>query len=163
MMAATIYTPGPTANTLLVERSFDAPVEQVWQAWTDSALLAEWWAPKPFKAITQAMDFKEGGSWLYYMLGTDGSKFWCRADFHIIEKLQRFTATSSFCDEEGNTTGELPDMHWESMFMASGTGTTVNVLMTYNTKEDMEKIIGMGFKEGFEMAHTNLDELLKAK
>lgn len=159
-MAETIYTPDLTANTLLIQRSFDAPVEKVWQAWTDSEILAQWWAPKPFKAITKTMDFKAGGLWLYYMLGTDGSKFWCRVDFFIIEKLSRFTATSSFCDEEGNKTGELPDMHWESIFTASGTGTKVNVVMTYNSKEDMERIISMGFKEGFAMAHSNLDELL---
>ncbi|MEI9910499.1 MAG: hypothetical protein WDO71_13020 [Bacteroidota bacterium] len=54
-------------------------------------------------------------------------------------------------------------MHWENIFTATGAGTKVNVIITFASKEDMEKIVSMGFKEGFAMAHNNLDELLKTK
>lgn len=160
-MKQTIFTPDFTGNKLLVEREFDAGLEHVWQAWTDSTLLAEWWAPHPFKAITKQMDFKEGGQWHYYMLGPDGSKFWCLVNYLLIEPLKRFIAEDSFCDEERNKNDELPGMHWENIFTSTGTGTKVNVVVTFTSKEDMEKIISMGFKEGFSAAHNNLDELLK--
>lgn len=52
-----------------VTRYFDASLELVWRTWTESELLEQWWAPHPFKAITKHMDFREGGYWLYYMLG----------------------------------------------------------------------------------------------
>lgn len=162
-MAETIFTPDLTTNTLLVERSFDAPVEQVWKAWTDSEILAKWWAPKPFKAITKTMDFREGGFWHYYMLGPDGSKFWCMLNYIQIDPLKMFIAKDTFCDEEGNRNSDLPNMHWKYAFTAIAGGTKVTTLVTYDSKEDMEKIISMGFKEGFAMAHNNLDELLKAK
>ena len=152
----------PASETrMLVEREFDAPVEQVWQAWTDSEVLAEWWAPHPFKAITKSMDFREGGRWHYYMLGPDGSKFWCMLNYLKIEVLKMFTAEDTFCDEEGNKTGELPGMHWVNTFTSTSTGTKVNVVVSFASKEDLEKITSMGFKEGFSMAHNNLDELLK--
>ena len=162
-MNQAIYTPDLTGNRILVEREFDAGIELVWRAWTDPELLTEWWAPKPFKAIIKHMDFREGGHCHYYMLGPDGSKFWCMADYITIKNQRSFTARDYFCDEEKNINAELPGMHWEVMFSPTVTGTKVNVIITYASKEDMEKIISMGFKEGFSMAHDNLDELLKNK
>ena len=156
-----MYTPDLTANKLLVEREFDAGIEQVWQAWTDSAILEEWWAPLPFKAVTKKMDFKEGGQWHYYMLGPDGSKFWCMLIYLFIDPMKRFTTEDYFCDEEGNNNGELPGMHWENIFTPTSTGTIVKVIVTYKNKEDMEKIMSMGFKEGFSAAHNNLDDYLE--
>lgn len=160
-MQETTYTTDFAAHTMQIERAFDAPVEQVWQAWTDSEILAQWWAPKPFKAIIKTMNFREGGFCHYYMLGPDGSKFWCMLHYLQIEHLKMFTAEDSFRDEAGNKNNELPGMHWENVFTSTATGTRVNITVTYASKEDMEKIISMGFKEGFSMAHTNLDELLQ--
>ncbi len=160
-MRQTTYTNDPDNNKILVEREFDGTLEQVWRAWTDADILAEWWAPLPFKAITKTMDFREGGYWLYYMLGPDGSKFWCRVDYLIIELLKRFTLQDTFCDEEGMKSGDLPGMHCENVFTTTATGTKVTVTVSFESQEDMQKIISMGFKEGFSAAHENLDKLLK--
>ena len=51
--------------------------------------------------------------------------------------------------------------HWENVFTPTDSGTKVNVIITYGSKEDMEKIISLGFKEGFSAANQNLDELFK--
>lgn len=80
----TIFSKDVANKKLTVVREFDAPLEKVWKAWTESELLDQWWAPKPWKAITQSMDFREGGKWLYYMLGPDGSRHYCRADYKTI-------------------------------------------------------------------------------
>jgi len=160
-MSKTTYTENTTNNTMLVEREFAGTVEQVWHAWTDSELLAEWWAPQPFKAVTKTMDFKAGGHWHYYMLGPDGSKFWCMLRYLQIEPLKWFTGEDEFADEAGNKNNDLPGMHWKNTFTSTDTGTKVNILVTFASKEDMQKITEMGFKEGFAMAHDNLDNLLK--
>ena len=159
-MNKTIFTEDLSSNTMLVEREFKASIEQVWQAWADSEILKEWWAPLPFKAVTKTMNFSEGGHWHYYMLGPDGSKFWCMLNYLQIDNLKWFTAEDTFADEEGNKNTELPGMHWKNTFTKIGTGTKVNVIVTFASKEDLQKIISMGFKEGFAMAHDNLDELL---
>ena len=160
-MSKTKYTENTSDNTMLVEREFNGTVEQVWRAWTESDLLAEWWAPEPFKAITKTMDFREGGHWHYYMLGPDGSKFWCMLHYLQIKNLEWFTGKDSFADENGNDNTDLPGMHWKNTFTSGGAGTIVTVLVTFSSKEDMQKITEMGFKEGFAMAHDNLDKLLK--
>ena len=159
-MRETIYTSDLTSNKMLVEREFDGSLALLWKAWTDPDMLAEWWAPHPFKAVTKTMDFREGGYWHYYMLGPDGSKFWCKVNYFIIELLKRFTGDDLFCDEEGNPNTDLPGMNWDVVFKSTPAGTKVNVTITFASREDLEKIVSMGFKEGFSAAHTNLDALL---
>ena len=70
----TIYTKDLENKKIKVTREFDAPVEKVWRAWTEKELLDQWWAPRPWKAVTQSMNFSNGGTWLYYMEGPDGSR-----------------------------------------------------------------------------------------
>ena len=107
------------------------------------------------------MDFREGGTWFYYMLGPDGTKQYCRADFKKIVSNKSYIGDDAFCDENGNINNDLPVMHWIVEFSKAGDGTKVEVELTFNSKADMDKIIEMGFKDGFSSAHTNLDELLE--
>jgi uncharacterized protein YndB with AHSA1/START domain len=162
MMATkeTIYSKDLDNKKIRVVREFNAPVEIVWKAWTVSELLDQWWAPKPWKANTQSMDFREGGKWLYYMEGPDGSRHYCRADYESIVPNKSYTGLDAFCDENGVINTEFPRMHWKVVFSPFDTGTKVDVEITFASVEDLEKIVEMGFKEGFAMAHGNLDELL---
>src|SRR5580765_6287706 len=80
-----------------INREFDAPVELVWKAWTQSELLDQWWAPRPWAAKTKSMQFREGGSWLYLMMGPDGNGMWNIVEFTAIQKQKSFQATASFC------------------------------------------------------------------
>lgn len=156
----TIYTKDLDNKKIHVVREFDAPVEKVWKAWTESELLDQWWAPKPWHARTQSMDFKNGGSWFYYMEGPDGTRHYCRADYSNIVPEKSFSGLDAFCDEKGNINEELPRTNWKTEFFPSGAGTRVQIELTYNSVADLERIIEMGFKEGFAAAHRNLDELL---
>ena len=156
----TIFTKDLTNKKIKVVREFDAPLEQVWKAWTESELLDQWWAPKPWKAVTLSMNFQNGGTWLYYMEGPDGSRHYCRADYTSIVTNKRYDGLDAFCDEKGNINSEFPRMNWKVAFSNSDSATKVEVEITFDSVESLEKIIEMGFKEGFAAAHTNLDELL---
>jgi uncharacterized protein YndB with AHSA1/START domain len=144
-----------------VVREFAAPLEDVWAAWTDASLLDQWWAPKPWKAITKSMDFREGGYWLYCMTGPNGEQSWDRVDFITIESQKLFIVENYFCDETGNKNSAMPSMHWRNRFYKSQEGTKVEVEITFAEKSDLEKIIEMGFEAGFTAALENLDELLE--
>lgn len=156
----TLISKDAANKKLKVVREFDAPVEKVWKAWTETELLDQWWAPRPWKANTQSMDFREGGTWQYYMEGPDGSRHYCRADYETIVPNKSFVGLDAFCDENGKINDDFPRMHWKCVFSKSDSGTKVDVEITFATEADMEKIIEMGFKEGFTAAHGNLDELL---
>lgn len=146
---------------LTVLREFDAPVELVWRAWTESLLLDQWWAPRPWKAITKSFSFWNGGSWLYAMTGPDGTAVWCLVEFSGINQGKSFQAKSSFCDENGKINPEFPVMYWKNVFKGMGSETLVEVEISFTAEADMEKIIAMGFEAGFTMGLGNLDELLK--
>lgn len=160
MKETTITQSNP--KQLTVVRDFDAPVEQVWRAWTELALLDLWWAPKPWKAATKSMDFREGGTWLYAMEGPEGEEHWSKADFETIIAGKRYTGMDAFCDESGNVNPDMPRTQWDVSFSPTNGGTRVTVVMTFASEEDLNKTIEMGFKEGFTAAHGNLDELLAA-
>lgn len=159
----TIITKDLPNKKLKVVREFEASVEEVWKAWTEQELLDQWWAPKPWKAKTKKMDFSEGGVWLYSMVGPDGTEIYCRVDFRTIASQKSFTFVDTFCDENGNPTTEFPSMQWKNEFTAIAGGTRVEVEISFSSEADLEKIIELGFKEGFTAAHGNLDELLEKK
>jgi uncharacterized protein YndB with AHSA1/START domain len=156
----TVFTKDETNKKIKVTREFDAPVERVWKSWTNREMLDQWWAPKPWKANTTSMDFREGGTWLYYMQGPEGERHYAKVVYETIASNKSFSGTDGFCDENGKVIEGMPSMHWKCVFSKSGAGTKVDVDITFPSAEDMEKILEMGVQEGFAMAHNNLDELL---
>ena len=163
-MEKTNYTVNNETKTLVAERTFDASLPLVWQAWTDSAILELWWAPKPWKAITKTMNFTPGGKWHYAMVGPQGEKHWSMVEYKEIVPSQYFMQQNYFSDEQGNrSTGMAGSSNWEVAFTPKGETTTVTTTITYDSAETMEKMIGMGFKGGFAMAHENLDAYIQAQ
>lgn len=146
-----------------VQRTFSSSLNNVWAAWTESALLEQWWAPLPWKAITKTMDFREGGFWLYAMQGPDGNKIWARFDYKTIVPLQYFTSEDTFTDENGVANSDIAGALWTTAFSETGSATTVDIELNFKTVADLEKIIEMGFKEGFMLALDNLDNVLASK
>lgn len=143
-----------------VERSFNAAPDLVWAAWTEPELLDQWWAPKPWKSRTKTMNFEAGGQRLYAMVGPEGEEHWALADFTSIAPKTNFKYLDAFCDSEGNINAEMPRSHWSVDFQASNGSTLVLIQINHDNLADLEKLIEMGFKEGFTMALENLDEVL---
>ena len=146
-----------------VEREFDAPLDMVWAAWTQSDLLDQWWAPKPWQAKTRHMDFSEGGYWLYAMVGSEGEEHWGRLDFQRIVKMKKFSALDAFCDENGTINEDLPRSQWENNFKATGDSTNVSIVISFKALTDLEKTVEMGFREGFTAGLENLDHYLSTQ
>ena len=159
-MKKTIFTKDLPNKKMFVTREFAGTLQDVWQAWTDHNLLDQWWAPKPWKAKTKTMDFREGGHWLYCMIGPDGTQSWGRADYKSIVPQKSFEGLDSFCDENGKQNTEFPIMFWKTVFSPVEGGTKVDIEITYSSQADLEKIAELGFQEGFTAAHENLDALL---
>ena len=148
-------------SKIKVEREFAAPVAKVWSAFTESEILDQWWAPKPWKARTKTMDFSEGGFWLYAMVGPDGTEHWSRADYQSITPLKNFTAFDNFCDSEGNPAGTIASAKWDNSFTGNEGTSLVSIEIQFEKLADLETHIQMGFKEGFTAALENLDALFQ--
>ena len=144
-----------------VKREFAAPRSKVWAAWTESEILDQWWAPKPWQAQTKTMEFREGGYWHYAMIGPDGSTHWSRADYQSITPLEKFSGQDAFSDENANINRSLPVSFWSTKFSETmDDSTMVSIEIKFDEITDLEKLVEMGFKEGLTAGMENLDELL---
>ncbi|ODS86425.1 MAG: ATPase [Cytophagaceae bacterium SCN 52-12] len=150
-------------NQIKVERSFNAPVDLVWAAWTEADILDQWWAPKPYRAETKSLDLKEGGRWLYAMVSPKDEKQWCKADYKQIETQRSISWLDAFCDEDGNENSGKPRSFWTNVFVENDGATIVNITLQQDSLADLELMIKMGIREGFTAALENLDEYLAAR
>jgi len=147
---------------LTVQRSFDAPLDKVWDAWTKSEILDQWWGPKPYKVETKAMEFKEGGFWLYCMVGPTGDRHWSIEKYNHIDPKKTIINNCAFCDENGKENGAYPTHTWKKAFNAAGDETEVNVEISFSSDAHMEALLKMGFEQGFTIGLNNLDDYLAA-
>jgi uncharacterized protein YndB with AHSA1/START domain len=146
--------------TVKVERSFDAPLDMVWAAWTEAELLDQWWAPRPYKAETKVMDFREGGRWQYAMVSPEGQKHWDLKEFKKIDARKSFSYLSRFCDENGHVDPATQGSTWTNSFVERDGITVVTNDIRVPTIEHLEAQMKMGFKEGYTMGLDQLEELL---
>jgi len=146
---------------IIVHRSFNAPLDLVWRAWTESNLRDKWWMPKPWMAKTKTQTFGVGGKWHYAAIGPDGTTMWSIEEYTAIDNLHSYESICTFCDEEGNKNPNFASNTWKVVFIADGEITRVEVELNYPTEEAMKKMIEMGFEGGFKMALDNLEELLE--
>lgn len=157
----TIYTISEDKKTLIAERSFNAALEKVWVAWTDNTMLEKWWAPTPWQARTKSFNFSEGGAWHYFMEGPEGEKQYCLNKYLMILPHASFTAIDCFCDEDGNINPDLPTSHSDIQFDQEGDVTKIIVTTTYASEKDLQTVIEMGMKEGFNQGLDQLEILLQ--
>ena len=96
----------------VISRTFNAPRELVWQAFTDPERMKAWWGPKGFTVIASKMDFRVGGTYLYGMRAPDGSAMWGKFTYREIEPPQRMVVVNSFSDEAGGITRHPMSATW---------------------------------------------------
>jgi uncharacterized protein YndB with AHSA1/START domain len=71
-----MQAPDPaTEREIVVTRTFDAPRELVFEAFTDPRHVSQWWGPTGFSTETVHMDVRPGGTWQHVMRGPDGTAY----------------------------------------------------------------------------------------
>lgn len=150
------------AKRISVSREFDAALPLVWRAYTETALLDQWWGPAPWRAETRFQDFRIGGYWLYAMVGPDGQKHWARMNYLAIDPFKRLDIEDAFCDDQGVVDPGLPISKGHMAFTSTANSTRVEFEMTYSTEEQLRKIIEMGFEQGISACLDQLAALFAA-
>jgi uncharacterized protein YndB with AHSA1/START domain len=105
---------------LRIERMLNAPIELVWEVWTDPEHIKNWWGPNGFTNTIHKMEVVEGSEWLLTMHGPDGKNYANRSIFKevvIHRKIvyehfnPNFIATVEFEPQEDKTF-----MKWQMLF-----------------------------------------------
>ncbi len=152
------FTVDKATKTALVTREFAAELSLVWDAFTKPEILDQWWAPKPWSSKTKYMDFKVGGRRFYAMVSPEGQERWSIQKYTSISPKTNFKFFNAFADKD--ETPELPGSDWDLNFSEQNGTTTVRVSIYNESLARMEKMIEMGFGEGFKMTLNSLEDLL---
>ena len=146
------------AQTVTITKEFAAELSLVWDAYTRAELLDQWWAPKPWMSRTKVMDFEVGGRRFYAMVSPEGAERWAVQKYTSITPKTNFKIFNTFADAHENL--ELPGSDWDLNFSEQDGSTMVSISIYNESLERLEKMIEMGFTEGFKMTMKNLEELL---
>ena len=152
------FTVNKATKTVSVIREFAAELSLVWDAFTKPEILDQWWAPRPFLSKTKYMDFKVGGRRFYAMVSPEGEERWSIQKYTSISPKTNFKFINAFADKDENP--ELPGSDWDLNFSEQNGTTTVRVSIYNESLARMEKMIEMGFGEGFKMTLNSLEDLL---
>ena len=148
-------------KTVLVDKEFDAELSLVWDAFTRQEILDQWWAPKPFESKTKVMEFKVGGRRFYAMVSPEGQENWQLQQYTSITPKTNFKFFSVFADKDENP--HLHGSNWDLNFSEEEGITRVAITIHNESQERMQKMIEMGFKEGFTMTLNYLEQMLLNK
>lgn len=154
-----VFNKDAEAAGIYIMKVYDTDATDVWNHFTQPELLDQWWAPKPWRCETQRMDFREGGSWNYALLGAD-EKHFAGVNYHEINANRSFDWTDYFLDENANKIEGMPTVKWLFGFTGVEEGTKLTVNMHFNSENDMNKILEMGFEESFKRCLNQLEALL---
>jgi len=147
-------------NTLTIRREFLASQQLVWDCYTKSEHLDQWFAPYPLTTKTKSMDFSEGGHWHYAMVEPNGTEYWGYTEYLKIKPIDYYTALDAFSNADGEINNNLPRAEWLVNFTKKGENALVETIVTYKSLSDLEMVIKMGMEQGMMATLEKLDKLL---
>ena len=128
---------------LLVTRTLNAPIDLVWEAWTNPEHIAKWWGPNGFTNTITTMDMKPGGEWILTMHGPDGKDYKNKSIFKEVIPQKKivfdhiapnFTATIEF-----EARGEQTHLTWYMLFETAEQ--FIQVVKTFKADEGLKQNI----------------------
>jgi uncharacterized protein YndB with AHSA1/START domain len=150
---ATITT--PSDREILCERVFDAPRDRVYAAYTDPALIPEWWGPRSMTTSVDVMDVRAGGSWRFVMHGSDGSETGFRGTYREVTPPERIVQTFEWEGMPGHVSVETAE------FEDLGDRTRVVTTSIFHTTEERDGMLNSGMEGGLNETYQRMDELLE--
>ena len=88
-------------NELVITRTFDAPRELVFKAWTEPERIKQWLAPRGFKIPVAEGELRPGGKWRQSMVAPDGMQLWLGGVYKEIIPPERLVFTHAWDDPTG--------------------------------------------------------------
>ncbi|MET3137027.1 uncharacterized protein YndB with AHSA1/START domain [Undibacterium sp. GrIS 1.2] len=148
------------ALDLILERVIDIPPELVWRAWTDPAMITQWFTPVPWKTIACEIDLRPGGAFKTEMQSPEGQSFpnvGCYLE--IIENKKLVWTSAIGPGFRPLVSAPSPAMTAIILLEPHGTGTKYTAIALHKDEQDRKAHEAMGFHEGWGKA---LDQLVAA-
>lgn len=159
-MTVTRIDKDPTAATMTVHATFDAPVERVWLLWADPRQLERWWGPPVYPATVVDHHLAAGGRVSYFMTGPEGDRHFGYWDVVASDAPHRLEVLDGFADETGTPNDELPRTRMTVTLTARPGGTDVAIHSQFPSTEAMAQMVAMGMEEGLREAMGQMDALV---
>ena len=140
-------------RTLTIDKTFNAPVKIVWDAWTQPEHILKWWAPNGMDIKVIEHEFKVGGNWKYTMPMPDGTAFISEGTYKEIVPLKKIVTSADF---KPMTEG----VELQSLFEAYGDKTRFTFNVIHPTPEYRKQQEEMGFYNGWGSAFDRLEALV---
>ena len=145
-------------HELVLTRVINAPPEKLFRAWTEPALITQWFTPPPWKTLHAETDVRPGGASLIVMRGPDGTEMPNRGVYLEVEKNRRIVATDAYT--EAWVPSAKPFMTLILTFEDLGGKTRYTARARHWTKEDRDAHEKMGFHQGWGIATDQLAALV---
>ena len=151
-----------TANppVLNIERTFNAPRDLVFKAWTEPERLKRWFGPKDWTLPVCEVDLRPGGQWHYCMRGPNGEESWGVATYEEISPPERLIYVDQFTDAERKVNPEMPSMRVTVDFLEENGATRIRSRTEFASREGLDTVLAMGVVEGFGQTYDRLDAYL---
>lgn len=152
-VAADITTPGD--REIRIERTFDAPRDQVWRAFTDPQLIAKWWGRGNDLAI-EKMELNKGGHWRFVEHSAEGDQGF-EGEFRELVKPERIVQTFKW---DGMAGHEVVD----TLMLQDLGGNRTKAVTTslFHSKEERDGMLQTGMEDGLNQSYQALDRLLES-
>ena len=125
----------------------------VWEAWTNTEYLVQWWAPKGMKVSVAENEFKVGGKWKYSMPMPDGSLFISEGQYLEIELYKKIVTTADF-----KPMTEGVELH--VLFEEDGDKTNFTFSVIHASEEYCKQQERMGFYNGWGAAFVRMETVV---
>lgn len=152
------FTVDKAKKTVFITREFAAELSLVWDAFTKPEILDQWYAPEPFLSKTKHMNFEVGGRRFYAMVSPEGQERWVIQTYRSITPKTNFKMFNVFADKDENP--EPPGSDWDLTFSEQNGKTKVSIIIYNESLARMERMLEMGFTEGFKATLNNLEHVL---
>jgi uncharacterized protein YndB with AHSA1/START domain len=143
---------------LVLTRIINAPREKLFRAWTEPALITQWFTPPPWKTIRAEIDARPGGASLIVMRGPDGTEMPNRGVYLEVVKDERLVFTDAYT--KAWEPSAKPFMTAILTFEDLGGKTRYTARVRHWTKADYETHEKMGFHKGWGIATDQLEALV---
>lgn len=147
--------------SVTVIADFHAPVERVWQLWTDPRKLERWWGPPSFPATFETHNLIPGGEVTYFMTSPDGDKHAGMWRIAAVDPPTRLEFDDIFTDADGVPMTDRPVTRVSVRLIERDGGTRMVMRSKFDSREDLERWLSTGTREGQERAVAQMDQLLR--